>query len=170
MECVDHDLNRELFGLVLAEARNYSDLFEPCCQSGIFGCYIALETGCSYKGVDINPFGIEKAKQRAVKNGLGPLIFELGDVLAYPTEHEAIIGRYVVNTKFHDVDDEMVDALSRISRTIVLIQPSQARSNRQTIEAYRMAFERHGYAFELLSEPKESPATGAHIFVVKATK
>lgn len=156
--------------MVLEEARKHEDLFELCCQSGIFGCYIASETGKPYRGMDINPFGIEKAKERAEHNGLDPETFVLGDVLEYDKEHEAIVGRYVVNGKYHDIDDDMLEAVSRISSNVVLIQPAQAHAVRMTIEEYRRAFERHGYEFEVIGEPQESPATGAHVFVMKAEK
>lgn len=172
VECVDYSLNKQLFDIVLQEARKHEDLFEPCCQSGIFGCYIASETGKAYTGMDINPFGIKKAKERAVLNCLGPGIFVLGDILEYENSHEAIVGRHVVNGRGRhiglDIKDDIMASLSKMSKNIILIQTSQLGLSELSVEKYKRAFERHGYKFEILNEPKKS-ATG-EFFVLKAVK
>lgn len=170
MAGIDFPLNSTQFDLVLDEAKKFSDFFQPCCQSGILGCYIAIGTGAKFKGMDINPFGIEKAKKRAARNGLNPEIFELGDILEYAGEHEAVVGRYVLNTIKLDIDDESVDAVSRISRNLILIQNVQSIGVRYSIRMYKECLERHGYSFEVINEPTEAQSTGAYEFVFKATK
>ena len=171
IECVDFSLNRQLFDVVLEEAKKYEDIFEPYCQSGIFGCYVASETSGAYRGLDINPVGIEKAKERAKLNGLAPEIFTLGDLFEYTQSHEAVVGRYVSNTQGLGVDPKVVEALSQISDNVVLIQNLQPHRGMSSMDMYKIAFGLHGYDnFELLSEPQRSTATGASVFVMKATK
>jgi hypothetical protein len=170
VEGLDLYMNKLIFDLILQEAKKYQDLFEPRCQSGIFGCYIASMIEGKYGGLDINPFGIKKAKERALVNGLNQNIFVLGDALPYKKEHEAVIGRYVVNGRYFDIEDGMMDLVSRITKNVVIAQSSQSFATAETIQDYKEQFERHGYKFRLVGNPIESNATGATVFVLSATK
>jgi len=169
IDSVDIRANKVLFDLVLAEARKFSDLFEPCCQSGIFGCYIALETGAAFKGMDLSRLAIEKARKRAELNRLPAEIFVEGDVLGYAGQHEAVVGRYVVNGQHHDINEDMLAKVREISSNIVLVQPAQANLGMMGPRMYQRAFERLGFSFEVLGSSQRS-ATGAMYFVVKASK
>ncbi|MFH1420922.1 MAG: hypothetical protein ABIG30_03050 [Candidatus Aenigmatarchaeota archaeon] len=170
IESVDVPVNIQLFRIAMCEARKFQDVFDPCCQSGIFGCHIARGVR-AYTGMDINPLGIEKAKARAKLNGLNPDIFLLGDVLEYNKKHEAIVGRYVANTPYFGADGEMIDALNSISRNVILIQSARGyHLISDTQVSLQKAFERHGFKFEVLTKPVESPAIGSYVFMMKATK
>jgi len=172
IECVDFHMNRQMFGLLLAEARKYSDIFEPCCQSGLFGCYAMLNSSGTYLGADINPYAILKARRRAVANSLPESRFVQQDVRNYPKQHEAIVGRYVINTSWYEADHEMIDAIARISDNILLVQPSKFFCGDWTsLNAYREAFKKHGYEMSLLQEKHiQSEVTGAYMFAIKATR
>ena len=122
MHCVDYAVNRELFMRLLEEAKKFQDLLEPCCQGGIQGCFLALESGAEYKGVDLNELGIAQARERAVKLGLPPQIFQVADFLAYEGQHEAVVGSYVVEAIHNAPKDDMIEAIGRVSKNAVLIQ------------------------------------------------
>lgn len=169
LDCVDQRTGIRSFQVLVEQADQFSDVFEPCCQSGLLGCYLAAHVK-AYKGIDIEPEAIAKSKRRAVINGLNPDIFSVGDVFSYDKQHEALFGRYVVNGRFNDVRDDMMEAVSRISNNVVLIQQAQASRVQGTVDDLKQAFERFGYRFELLNHPEESDATGAYVFVMKATK
>lgn len=55
------------------------------CGSGLTSCHLAKMTGCKIIGIDINPQMIEKAAQRAEKEGVSHLVeFKLADVNQLP--------------------------------------------------------------------------------------
>lgn len=55
------------------------------CGSGLTACYLAKTTGCKIVGIDLNPQIVEKACQRAVKEGVSHLVeFRVADVYKLP--------------------------------------------------------------------------------------
>jgi len=55
------------------------------CGSGLTACYLAKTVGCKIMGIDINPQMIEKARQRAEKEGVSHLVeFNVSDVYELP--------------------------------------------------------------------------------------
>lgn len=55
------------------------------CGSGLTACHLAKTIGCKIMGVDINPQMIEKAAQRAQKEGVAHLVeFKVADVCNLP--------------------------------------------------------------------------------------
>lgn len=169
IDCVDYDLNMRLFDAALREIAPFDDILEPCCMSGIFGCYIAQHKK-HYTGVDILPIAIEKAQKRAVDNGLSPAIFRAGDVKHLTKKHEAIVGRYVVNTHDYDVDYTMISALARLSDTIVLIGAVNPEERTYRYHEYSDAFKQHGFGFSIAEEGGSSAVTHAYTFLLKATR
>ena len=172
IESLDYDMNCRLFELMLQESKGFSDIFDPFCQSGIFGCYITSNNSHQYKGMDINTHGIKKAKERAILNGLDQDIFTEGDVLTYDGQHEAVVGRYAANDNyFLNPDLKSIAAMSRISGQILLIQNSQPGFGNRTIKLYEDVFRRIGIKyFDVLSDIYHSKATGADVFVLRARK
>ena len=120
-ECINFYPNRRLFTVISSAIKDFQDLFEPCCQSGIFGSYIARNHDGTYKGIDINHLAIKKAKQRARQNNLDESIFQQESVFQYENKHEAIIGRHVINKKRTSVNSEMLEKICGISKNIILI-------------------------------------------------
>lgn len=60
------------------------------CGSGLTACHLAKTIGCKIIGIDINPQMIEKASQRAEKEGVPHLVaFQVADVnhLPFPDNH-----------------------------------------------------------------------------------
>ena len=77
-ETYDEDLGQASW-ITLAEARDFfgalelgpgQQALEVACGSGGVTCRMALETGATCVGIDINPQGIEAAKRRAQEQGL----------------------------------------------------------------------------------------------------
>ena len=77
-ETYDEDVGQSSW-ITLAEARDWFGLLElgpgravleVACGSGGMTCHMALETGATCVGVDINPHGIEAAQKRAVEADL----------------------------------------------------------------------------------------------------
>ncbi len=176
MDSLDYPITKEFFDVVLAETKDYQDLFEPCCMSGLLGCFAASEKdNVSYVGIDINDYAIEKAQSRAHINGLNPEIFIKMDKADYKNLHEAIIGRYVANNFLHGqrdlVDEEAMDFLSKTSDNIVLIARAPERFGKYGFEQYKASFKRHGYKnIEIVSNMHTSEFLEADLFVMKATK
>ncbi|WP_407309371.1 class I SAM-dependent methyltransferase [Desulfosporosinus sp. SB140] len=55
------------------------------CGSGLTACHVAKTIGCKIIGIDINPLMVEKARNRAEKEGLSHLVkFEAADVYQLP--------------------------------------------------------------------------------------
>lgn len=55
------------------------------CGSGLTACHVAKTIGCKIKGIDISPLMVEKARNRAVKEGVSNLVeFEVADVYQLP--------------------------------------------------------------------------------------
>lgn len=91
------EVRRETYGedlgqaswLTAAEARGWFDrlglgagraALEVACGSGGVTCALARHTGARCSGVDLNPHGIEAARQRAARDGLDALVsFETAD-------------------------------------------------------------------------------------------
>ncbi len=172
LDGVDFEMNKALFDIVLNEVKDFNDIFEPYCQSGLLGCYIAANTDSDYAGVDINPFGIEKAKVRAGLVGIDPGNFMRADVLEYTQQHDVIVGRYALNTTHYDADVSAIDALCNISENIVLIQGSRYYcGDWVTLDGCEKRFTENGYSFTQLTEkPIKSKVNDINMFVVKATK
>jgi hypothetical protein len=169
MECVDIKLNLVVFDIALDAIVGVEDIFEPCCQSGIFGCYIADNIDGKYIGMDKHPHAIEKAKKRAVFNELSQSIFIENNILEYKNEHEAIIGRYVFNGLHLDINYDVIDSLSKISESMIMIQNVESNRYSFFVSSYKQAFSRLGYSFEVLSDRRfYSAATGADVFVFEA--
>jgi len=176
IDCVDYDINMVLFSLLKEKVSVYSDLVEPCCQSGILGCYLASELRDSrYFGFDKNPIAVQKAKARSEKNGLSQDIFIEIDKAEYYCKHEAVVGRFIANRlrfkPHYNIDDDAMDFLSRASENVILIQPSQVGWLKETVREYDQAFKRHGYrSFRVDSLSFSSPATGSVYFLMEAHK
>ncbi|MBT4541216.1 class I SAM-dependent methyltransferase [Candidatus Woesearchaeota archaeon] len=170
-ECVNFHPNKRLFTLILSLVEDFQDLFEPCCQSGLFGSYIAGNHDGTYRGMDINQFAIEKAKQRAIDNELDPNIFQQGNIFEYEEEHEAIVGRYVINRKRDGVYPEMVEKVCNISRNIILVQTVYGNNSQEQIfESYKREFAKHNYSFEVLAKSIKTLTSDSYSFVFKASK
>jgi|GEM_PF-2441478 len=171
IECVDYSLNKEVFDAILGKASDFNDLFEPCCQSGLLGCYMMSQLPkATYKGIDINRTAISRARARALGNAVNPESFDVADLLRYNQQHEAVVGRYVVNGLNHNVRDDMIEALAGISKNIILAQPVQASDRSIAVPLYERSFNRHGYSVDAVTMPIKSEATGSYVFVIKATK
>lgn len=69
------------------------------CGTGFSACYIALKTGCEVVGIDIAELSIEKAKERAIRQGVSDRVeFRVGDAYALPFEartFDAVITEFV---------------------------------------------------------------------------
>jgi tRNA/tmRNA/rRNA uracil-C5-methylase (TrmA/RlmC/RlmD family) len=170
-ECINFYPNRRLFEVISSAVKDFQDLFEPCCQSGIFGSYIAKNHPGTYKGIDINQLAIKKAKQRAKDNNLNESIFQQENVFQYGNIHEAIIGRHVINKKRTSINDEMLEKICNISKNIILVQTIYGNSSSKTVlESYQQAFNQHNFSFELLNQPLKIPETDSSSFVLKATQ
>jgi SAM-dependent methyltransferase len=94
------EVRRETYGedfgqaswITASEARQWFDrlglrrgevALEIACGSGGLTCALAQATGAACVGVDINPHGIDAAKQRAERSGLSALVsFHAGDASA----------------------------------------------------------------------------------------
>lgn len=172
LDGVDIEMNKILFDVVLNEVKDFSDIFEPYCQSGLLGCYIAANTDGDYRGVDINAFGIKKAKARAELVGVEPENFVCADVLNYHQQHDIVVGRYALNTTHYDADETAIDALCKLSDNIVLIQGSRYFCGEWvTLNGCRKKFSENGYSFtQLTDKPIKSEVNDINMFVVKATK
>ncbi len=170
-ECINFYPNKRLFSVISSAVKEFQDLFEPCCQSGIFGSYIASDHNGTYKGIDINQLAIEKAKQRAKDNNLNENIFQQEEVFQYENKHEALIGRHVINKKRTSVNSEMLERICHISENIILIQTIYGNNDPKIIlESYQQAFNQHNFSFELLNQPLKIPETASSSFVLKATQ
>jgi 2-polyprenyl-3-methyl-5-hydroxy-6-metoxy-1,4-benzoquinol methylase len=170
IDCVDYDIISKVFPLILEKTKDFKDVFEPCCQSGLLGCYLA-SNGISYNGMDLSERGIAKAKDRAKSNLLNPELFEKGDILAHDKKYDVIIGRYVINNSQNDVNPIMIEALSKLSHNIILLQQSKFFSGKwTTIEDYRSQFTKRNYNFTVSDEHWKSEATGSYLFLIQAKK
>lgn len=169
MDSAEFNLNRTLFEFLKNESRKFSDVFEPCCQSGLLGCFIAGGFNGSYKGVDVNNIGIDKAKKRAAFNGLNPEIFVCDNVLTYNGRHEAVVGRYAINTDYLNPDYHTIDALCRISNNIIMVVKTQPEMGKHMADLYKRIFEKRGFNSEVAGEIMESPAP-AEVFSLRAGK
>jgi predicted RNA methylase len=170
-DCVDFKSNSVVFDIALDAIVRFEDIFEPCCGSGIFGCYIAQNVAGKYIGIDRHPKAIEKAKKRAAQNGLSREIFAEGDILDYKGFHEAIVGRDFAQDVHFNINYKMLDALSRISKNIIVVQNAEFGRLSSSIEAYKRAFSKLGYSFDVLTDRRLfSTATGAEVFVFEAHK
>jgi len=176
MDCVNYSINKELFRVILEHANDYKDLFEPCCMSGLLGCYIKSELeNASYKGIDKNRYAAEKAQSRAHLNHLDPNIFVQMDKQDYNNKHEAIIGRFVANKDKYGlrelVDDNAVEFLSRTSDNVVLIARAFPGRTNSAFNDYKFSFNRHGYKnFDSISRDYHSAVLDSDLFVIKASK
>jgi ubiquinone/menaquinone biosynthesis C-methylase UbiE len=69
------------------------------CGAGFSACYLALKTGCEVVGIDIAELSIEKAKDRARRQGVSDRVeFRVGDAYALPFEKgtfDAVITEFV---------------------------------------------------------------------------
>lgn len=69
------------------------------CGAGFSACYLALKTGCRVVGIDIAELSIEKAKDRARRQGISDRVkFMVGDAYALPFEtgtFDAVITEFV---------------------------------------------------------------------------
>lgn len=69
------------------------------CGTGFSACYIARKIGCEVVGIDIAELSIEKAKERARRQGISDRIeFRVGDAYALPFEDgtfDAVITEFV---------------------------------------------------------------------------
>lgn len=76
------------------------------CGAGFSACYLAKKVGCFVVGVDIAELSIEKAKERAKREGLeGKTDFRIGDAYALPFEagtFDSVITEFV--SQFLDRD------------------------------------------------------------------
>lgn len=76
------------------------------CGEGISACYLARKTGCEVVGVDIAELSIEKAKERARRQGVSDRVkFRVGNAYALPFEagtFDAVITEFV--SQFLDRD------------------------------------------------------------------
>ncbi|WP_440946720.1 class I SAM-dependent methyltransferase [Methanosarcina sp. T3] len=69
------------------------------CGTGFSACYLARKTGCEVVGIDIAELSIEKAKERARRQGISDRVeFRVGDAYALPFEagtFDAVITEFV---------------------------------------------------------------------------
>ena len=69
------------------------------CGTGLSACYLAREIGCEVVGIDIEELSIEKAKERAKRQGVSDKAkFRVGDAHALPFEagtFDAVITEFV---------------------------------------------------------------------------
>jgi len=76
------------------------------CGTGFSACYLAKKTGCEVVGIDIAELSIEKAKERARRQGISERAeFRVGDAYALPFEagtFDAVITEFV--SQFLDRD------------------------------------------------------------------
>jgi len=176
-ECADLNQNKELFTSVLAELVNceYKNIFEPMCQSGIFGSFIAGSIkGSTYIGIDYNEEGVRKAKEFKDNNGLENAVFEKGNLFTYHGKgHEVLIGRYILNGEEEVLNEESIDKfhldfITEQSDRIILIQTVSKPKN---VELYRQVFDDIDYDFEILQEPIAlNSRAGKFAFAFKATR
>jgi len=174
VDCVDYENSSFLFDVVAREASRYSDLFEPCCMSGLLGCYLASELeGVKYKGIDINEVAIDKAKKRAIANNLSPDIFEVKDKLEYKQKHVAVVGKYVANaynSKRIVVDEQAIKWLSGISDNIILIGFTRPNLFENDREEFSGSFKRYGYKLDILTALRKGECRQGDFFVMKAAR
>jgi len=172
VEGVDFDLNSEMFDRLVAEIKDAKDVFEPCCQSGLLGCYVASQPNKPrYKGIDLSEEGIAKAKARALKNDLDPKIFSVDDLMMYDGQHEVTIGRHIINTRNNLViNRDYLGKLTEISPKIVMIQIAPRIMEHQVVQACESAFGQRHYSFEVLGMYATSKASGESVFLSQALK
>lgn len=71
--------------LALLEIGENTKVLDAGCGSGVTACYLAKSTGCAITAVDLSEEMIEKAKQRAEREGVASLIqFKVADVNHLP--------------------------------------------------------------------------------------
>jgi SAM-dependent methyltransferase len=171
IDCVDYKINLDFFKIVSNESKKYLDLFEPCCQSGLLSCFVYLNNPniSTYKGIDINEFAIKKAKDRTKKFFINENIFETKDLFEYNKQHEAIIGRYIINNSYNYPDNNFIEKIKQISNNLILIQAFQ-KNNKEKIKQYIDSLTKHGFITDILYPPIISNATKAMNFVLKAYK
>lgn len=169
-ESVNHDENKELFTAVAEVLKGKSDIVEPCCQSGLFGAYIALQGIAEYQGFDISKEGIIKAKARAEHNNLNPERFNIASLADYPIKHEVVTGRYVANSKYGTVQPRTVRKISEMADTAVMIQNYPAGHLRER-DMYIAQFKDKGYnKIDIIKDGVNLPATGDDVFAFIAKK
>ena len=167
---IDYYSNLWLFQKIADETRKFQDIFEPCCQSGILGCFLALESDGYYLGMDFNEFGIARAKSRAAANGLSPEIFQFGDFFEYSGTHEALVGRQVINEKWYDPNPDMVAKAVSVSLNIILLQSFHPGQRKSAFEKYAHEFAKHNFSFEASQKYEPLSLTGTDVYLIKASK
>ncbi len=93
-----------------------SKVLDVGCGTGYNACLIAEEFGCTVVGVDISELSIEKARERAEKQGLTELVeFHVGDAYDLPFEYE---GFDVVITEFVSQFLDLKQAFKEFTRVL----------------------------------------------------
>lgn len=170
LDGVNIESNERLFNALLNEARKYQDVFEPCCQSGLLGVYLAGNIPGKYKGMDVSKEAVDKAKARATRNGLDVSLFELGDVMQYDGKHEVIIGRNVINDGEYSINETMLRKIAEIGKRFVLIEGVDASIPIElTPSIYEDACEKQGISFRVV-HPPIATSTNSSMFVLEGRK
>jgi len=165
--CLNFDLYQRFYEIVLREVKDFESLLEPWCGSGILGCFLAQETGAEYLGMEVNSGAIDKAKERARKNGLDERLFTSEDFMQQNQRFDTVIGCYALNTPYLFPSISAIEHLMGLSDNFVMIQNLPDNG---TTETYKQIFERRGYHFEVLAEPEIVKGTTYKAFVFKASK
>jgi hypothetical protein len=165
IDSMDYPILEELFTYL--SSSSHQDIFEPCCQSGLLGCFLAQAV--NYKGVDINKIAIGKAKKRAVKNGISPEVFYLGDFYGYPGRHEAIYGRYIINDEHLNLNRDSVEKLKEIADEMQLIQKVVPGTSNAFLAGCRHAMG-SSYTTEIACKILYSKATNSDVILLSIRK
>ncbi len=165
------ETTKQIYRAVSQGLEGVESAYEPFCQSGLLGCFIASNIG-SYKGVDLSAEGIKNAKERALKNSIDDSMFEQGDFYTFEPAKgtEALTGLNVLSDSFnHSLDMKCVKRVSELGiPNLVLIQNCMYKySEREFTDPLKGI----GYnSFEFLMKPEFVPKMGAYLMVLKAKK
>jgi arsenite methyltransferase len=85
--------------LELCNIDRTKQVLEVGCASGRTACYLARTKDCRVTGVDLLPGMVDRAKERAIREGVEDRVdFRVGDALALPFEEERfdiVIGEFI---------------------------------------------------------------------------
>lgn len=167
---VDYDITAEVLKTMLEQTEPYKDILEVGCGSGLLGCFLASHDR-KYRGIDMSPAGIQRAKQRAEANGLSPDFFQVQDVVNYTQRHELVIGNCVLNNHSYVPSRPMIEAICNISDNIIMFQQSTFFCGEwPTLDSYKAEFSRMGFSLETSQKYWTSQAMGDYIFLIQARK
>lgn len=181
------DCNARLFDAMALEAMDFSDVVEPFCRSGLFGCYLASSMDGVYHGIDPLDEAVEKAYERknrlssslyskASKKCILPVLdapldlnnatFEVSDVGNYGKTHEAIVGRYLLSKKWR-INEGIIPVLMKISTDMVLCE---ADVEEKGFTNYVEMFARQGLNARLIEFVRVPFLRGPYSFVMRVSR